>query len=214
MATALEANQGKYYHLDEISDAILWGIIETGGYDKDYDRIQRIWDLMAGFFTIDTRFVTPIPNLYRTEKGFCLYTTGKVLQYLATPFGKISIIMELDSTTMEILIKRFRLELTSNVELHPNDFESLEFNKEASRNFYLEGATTAERQGASEDENFRTELTLSKTNSSSCLGISIYTLHNIDEESLPDVMWPQPDCTRVDSQLIRMWGLLANASQS
>jgi len=53
--------------------------------------------------------------------------------------------------------------LKKKVQLHPNDLKSGEFDKEAPQNFYPERATIAERQGASEDENFGAKLTLSKT---------------------------------------------------
>jgi hypothetical protein len=56
-------------------------------------------------------------------------------------------------------------------EIYPNNLKNWEFGKEVPYNSCLERATIARGQGASEDKNCEVKPTLSKTNSSSCLGI-------------------------------------------
>jgi len=59
------------------------------------------------------------------------------------------------------------------MQLYSNKMKNWKFDKEAPQNFGLEREIIAERQGSSEDQNFEEKLTQSKTNSSSCLSISL-----------------------------------------
>ncbi len=56
--------------------------------------------------------------------------------------------------------------------IYRNNLKNREFDQEAPQNFCLERATIAGRQGASEDKNSGAKPTQSKTDSSSCFGIS------------------------------------------
>ena len=58
------------------------------------------------------------------------------------------------------------------IPLYPNNLKSRELGEEAPQNFCPERATIAERQGASENENFEVKPTLPKPDFSSCLGIT------------------------------------------
>jgi hemolysin activation/secretion protein len=65
--------------------------------------------------------------------------------------------------------------------VYPNNLKNREFEKEAPQNFCSERASIADRQGASESENYETNLTQSKTDSSSCLGIEICRLNEAEK---------------------------------
>ncbi|MBS0615235.1 MAG: hypothetical protein JSR58_01625 [Verrucomicrobia bacterium] len=56
-------------------------------------------------------------------------------------------------------------------DVHPNNLKIGELGKEGPQNFHSEQATIAERQGASEKENFEVKPTLPKTKFSNCLGV-------------------------------------------
>ena len=62
------------------------------------------------------------------------------------------------------------------MERYPNNFKNWELDKEAPLNFHSERVTIAERQGTSENEDTEGKPTPSKTNFSSCLGISAFDL--------------------------------------
>jgi hypothetical protein len=56
--------------------------------------------------------------------------------------------------------------------LYRSNLKNWEFDKEAPQNFCLEGASIAERQGASENENYEVKPMRSKNDSSSYFGIA------------------------------------------
>ena len=74
--------------------------------------------------------------------------------------------------------------------LYPNNLKNWEFGEEAPQNSHLERANIVGVQGASEDENFEEKPTLPKTNSSSCLGIYVFT-SSLNLKGVPLVLFLQ-----------------------
>ena len=71
--------------------------------------------------------------------------------------------------------------------LYPNNLKNWEFDKEAPHNSCLERETIAGRQGTSEDKNYEVKPTRSKTNFSSCLGISAFYVDDTSQYSKEEV---------------------------
>lgn len=63
-------------------------------------------------------------------------------------------------------------QFSADCTLYGNNLKNLEFDKETPQNFDLERATIKARQGAGENQNSTATTTLSKTDSSGCLGVS------------------------------------------
>ena len=65
-------------------------------------------------------------------------------------------------------------------DLYPNNLKTWEFGKEGPQNFCSERAAIALGQDASENGNYGVNPTQPKTNSSSCLGISVVAAFPLD----------------------------------
>ncbi len=98
---------------------------------------------------------------------------GREVEYLTKILEREFLIAFIHSFSNRLEINKPDSFLEANIEnLYPNNLKNWEFDKEAPQNFCSERVTIAEGQGASENENSEAKPTQSKTNSSSCLGIT------------------------------------------
>ena len=137
--------------------AALMALSREGHLCLDLDHLLLPDVLLAavkeGAKTASSPYVRRLGNLFYLEKNFTYET---------------SILHQLKQLSFKVK----PLDYALSSELYPNNLKNREFDKKGPQNFCSERATIAERQGASENKNSEANPTQSKTNSSSCLGIT------------------------------------------
>jgi len=137
-----------------------------GGLFNDQDNAMVFLPVLQDLYPEET--ITPEDFIFTCNKESLRKYRQPILRFI----GPQSI--EKQSKELEAVIEdTIQFYCKEEQERYLNNLKSWELDQEAPQNSCPERVTIAERQGSSEDNNFEVKPTQSKTNFSSCLGISI-----------------------------------------